>query len=141
MLKLNYTEVGLHMERSMSAPELLIAQRVILAMRLEQPLHVEPGRACFLLPAAVPELEQLEQMLQRKYGQVFNSAPIDLVDLNPVDLNPVDDDFVEVGLSGSWVAETHEAHEGMFLCMMSNSIESIIYRLWQTSTAQFSLLA
>lgn len=28
---------------------------------------------------------------------------------------PVDDKFVEVSLSGSWIAESREAHEGMFL--------------------------
>lgn len=131
MLKLNYTEVGLFMERSVSAPELLIAQRVVLAMRLGQPLHVEPGRACFLLSRAVPELEQLELMLQQDPSLNCHLA---------ISLNPVGDEFVEVGLSGSWVAETIEAHEGMFLSMMSSPIESIIYQLWQTSAKEFSLL-
>jgi hypothetical protein len=42
MLKLNYTDVGLFMERTMTNPELLIAQRVLLAMRLGQTLMLNP---------------------------------------------------------------------------------------------------
>ncbi|MBD2095683.1 hypothetical protein H6F90_11005 [Trichocoleus sp. FACHB-591] len=53
MLKLNYTENGLYMERLMASPELAIAQRVVLAMRLGQFLQVEPGHASFLLSADV----------------------------------------------------------------------------------------
>jgi hypothetical protein len=47
------------MERIMTNPELLIAQRVLLAMRLGQTLHVEPGHASFLLPADIPKLKVL----------------------------------------------------------------------------------
>ncbi|MBM0745759.1 hypothetical protein JOY44_30735 (plasmid) [Phormidium sp. CLA17] len=99
MLKLNYTDVGLYMERTMTNPELLIAQRVLLAMRLGRSLHIESGRASFLLPVDIPELEGLEMALQREYGSV-------------VTLIAVDEEFVEVGISGSWIAEDKDAHEG-----------------------------
>ena len=68
MLKLNYTDVGLYMERTMTNPELLIAQRVLLAMRLGRSLHIEPGRASFLLPADIPQLQVLERALHQEYG-------------------------------------------------------------------------
>ncbi|MGG6295041.1 alr0857 family protein [Leptolyngbya sp. AN02str] len=133
MLKLNYTDVGLYMERIMTNPELLIAQRVLLAMRLGQMLHVEPGRASFLLPADIPELEELEAALQREYNP--NSTIL-----------LVDDASVEVNLSGCWMAESKEAQEGMFLALMSDSlsetlrerIERFIYKLWQMSEAHIS---
>ena len=136
MLKLNYTEVGLYMEQTMTAPELLIAGRVVLAMRLGQPLHVEPGRASFLLPADIPELEGLEMALQQECSST-------------VTLIPVDEKFVEVGLSGSWIAEDREAHEGMFLTFMGDfpsetlreRAEFLIYKLWQMSLAHISSLA
>ncbi|MBD3887687.1 hypothetical protein IFO70_39915 [Phormidium tenue FACHB-886] len=120
MLKLNYTDVGLFMERTLTNPELLIAQRVLLAMRLGQTLYVEPGHASFLLPADLPELEKLEAALQREYNP---NAMILLVD----------DASVEVNLSGCWVAESKEAQEGMFLAVMSDRIERFIYKLWQMS--------
>jgi hypothetical protein len=136
MLKLNYTEVGLYMERIMTAPELLIAQRVVLAMRLGQPLYVEPSRASFLLPADIPELKQLEMALLQEYSTT-------------VTLTLVDEEFVEVSLSGSWIAESKEAHEGMFLTVISDSLsetfrertECFIYKLWQMSEAHTSSLA
>lgn len=133
MLKLNYTDVGLFMERTMTNPELLIAQRVLWAMRLGRSLHVEPGRASFLLPVDIPELEGLEMALQREYGSA-------------VSLIAVDEEFVEVGISGSRIAEDKDAHEGMFLAVMSDSlsetlrerIERFIYKLWQMSEAHIS---
>lgn len=128
MLKLNYTEMGLYMERTMVTPELLIAQRVALAMRLGQSLQVEPGHASFLLPADLLELQQLELALQRD-----RSATVAVI--------PVDHQFVEVSLCGSWIAENQAAHEGMFLTLMSDRTEFFIYKLWQMSSVQISSLA
>ncbi|MEP0914997.1 hypothetical protein NDI45_29300 [Leptolyngbya sp. GB1-A1] len=128
MLKLNYTDVGLYMERTTTNPELLIAQRVLLAMRLGQTLHVEPGCASFLLPADISELKVLGMALDREYGSAAT-------------LIAVDEEFVEVGLSGSWIAEDKDAHEGMFLAVMSNRTEFLIYKLWQMSEAHISSLA
>ena len=125
MLKLNYTDVGLYIERTMTNPELLIAQRVLLALRLGQTLHVEPGRASFLLPADIPELNVLEMALHQEYDSV-------------VTLIAVDAEFMEVGLSGSWIAEDKDAHEGMFLTLMSDRLEQFIYKLWQMSEAHIS---
>jgi 5-methylcytosine-specific restriction endonuclease McrA len=133
MLKLNYTDVGLYMERTMTNPELLIAQRVLLAMRLGRSLYIEPGCASFLLPADISELKALEMALQREYGSV-------------VTLIAVDEEYVEVGISGSWIAEDKDAHEGMFLTVMSDSLsetlrertEFLIYQLWQMSEVHTS---
>jgi hypothetical protein len=128
MLKLNYTDVGLYMERTMTNPELLIAQRVLLAMRLGRSLHIEPSRASFLLPADIPQLKVLEIALHQEYGSV-------------VTLIAVDEEFVEVGLSGSWIAEDKDAHEGMFLTVMSDRTEFLIYKLWHLSEVRISSLA
>ena len=134
MLKLNYTDVGLYMERTMTNLELLIAQRVLLAMRLGRSLHIEAGCASFLLPADIPQLKVLEMALHQEYGSV-------------VTLIAIDEEFVEVGLSGNWIAEDKNAHEGMFLTVMSvypeggtasHRTEFLIYKLWQMSEAHIS---
>ncbi len=127
MLKLNYTEVGLYMERSLTAPELLIAQHVSLAMRLGEPLYVEPSRAAFLLPASIAELAQLELALAQ--------------DASPAAVIPIDDEFVEVNLSGSWVAAGQTADEGMFLTVLNDRAEGLICKLWQMTVALVSALA
>ena len=105
-------------------------------MRLGQSLQVELGHASFLLSADVPELEQLELSLRQECG-------------SKVSVIPVDDKFVEVSLSGSWIAESKEAHEGMFLTVMSDSLsetlrertEFFISKVWQMSEAHVSSLA
>jgi hypothetical protein len=125
MLKLNYTDLGLHMEWVMTSPEWLIAQHVVLAMRLAQPLHVEPGHASFLLSAQIAELQQLDNVLQA--GEIRNT-----------NIWPVDDRFVEINLSGSWIAASPEAHEGMFVTALGDRAEALIYQLWQLSETPVS---
>ena len=59
---------------------------------------------------------------------------------------PVDDEFVELNLSRSWMAESKEAREGIFLSVLSDSLsetlreraEFFIYKLWQMSEAYIS---
>lgn len=128
MLKLNYTDVGLYMERVIASVEMVIAQRVMLAMRLSGALCVQPGRASFLLPANLPDLEQLEIALQSESNAVATVIP-------------VDDAFVEISLTGSWIAESKESHEGMFLVLMGDRTEFLIYKLWQMSEVHISSLA
>jgi len=128
MLKLNYTEVGLYMERVVTSLELLIAQRVVLAMRLGQTLHVEPGCASFLLPADLPELAHLELALSQE-----QSASATVIS--------VDSEYVEVSLTGSWIADSDEAQEGMFLTLLGDRSEVYIYKLWQMSESYISSLA
>ena len=40
-----------------------------------------------------------------------------------------------------WIAEDKDAHEGMFLTMMSDRTEFLTYKLWQMSEARISSLA
>ena len=128
MLKLNYTDIGLYMERTTASLEGAIAQRIILAMRLGETLAVEPSYASFLVPADVVELEQLEAALKYDGNNV-------------VGITQVDAEWVEISLSGSWVAATQKAEEGMFVTMMSDFAERCIYELWQISETQVSSLA
>lgn len=128
MLKLNYIESGLHLERVAAPLEVLVAQRVLLALRTGQRLHVEPGKASFLLPANAPGLVHLEMALRLEQSQT-------------IEVVPVDDEFVEVSVQGSWIAETAEAHEGMFVTAFSDRAEFFVYKLWQETQAQVSSLA
>ncbi len=128
MLKLNYSEDGLFMEEIQAFPEHLIAQRVMLAVRSGYPVYVESGHASFLLPVGLPELASLKMPVRR--GRKVKMSIV-----------RVDDEFVEVNLRGTWVAESKQAHEGIFFAVMSDRTESLIYQLWQKSEAQISSLA
>lgn len=123
MLKLTYTENGLHLERAAAPLEVLIAQRVVLAMRTGQRLHIEPGTASFLLNADTPGLAQLRRSLQLEQSEVMAIAP-------------VDDEFVELTVAGSWLAETVDAESGVFVTALSHVTELLVMKLWATTQTQ-----
>ncbi len=54
---------------------------------------------------------------------------------------PVDDEFVEVNLQGSWIAQNQATHEGMFLSVLAEQPERSLYPLWQMSKAKLPTLA
>jgi hypothetical protein len=120
MLKLTYTDAGLHMERVAIALETLVTQRVVLALRLGQTLQIEPSQASFLLPIDAPGLNQLQLSMQIERNRVIH-------------VTPVDDQFVEVSVRGSWIAASSDAHEGMFITAFSDRTESFVYKLWETA--------
>lgn len=118
MLKLTYTDVGLHTERVFLDPEVLIAQRAVLALRLGHSLHLEPGKAAFLLPASGSAWNQLSAIARRE-------SHLGLT------ITPVDDNYVEISLYGSWLAQSPNAHEGTFLAVLSTAAEYWVHKLWQ----------
>jgi hypothetical protein len=127
MLKLTYTDAGLHMERVVVALETLVTQRVILALRLGQTLHIEPSRASFLLPGDAPGLNQLQFSMRLEKNRVIS-------------VTAVDDQFVEVSVQGNWIADSMDADEGMFITAFSEGIEFLIYKLWQSTQGCVSAL-
>jgi hypothetical protein len=124
MLKLTYTEFGLHLEQVSTALDVVVTQRVLLAMRLGQKLHVEPGRASFLVPIDTSGLDVLANLLIGREAAVT--------------VDRVDDEFVEVSLQGSWMAQDAEAYEGTFVTMFPSHVEHYIYMLWEASQAAVS---
>jgi hypothetical protein len=112
MLKFTYTETGLFIERLDQSLEELISRRILLAIRLGQPLIVEPGTATFLLPFGKTPWKWLE----------------DLTDT--ISLCFCDEDSVEVSLKGTWIAQDLDRAEGIFLSEMSDRTETILLKLW-----------
>ncbi|MEO0374562.1 MAG: alr0857 family protein [Cyanobacteria bacterium P01_A01_bin.17] len=119
MLKLIYTEMGLHMDYEAASLEAVVSQHVILSVRTGQSLHVEMGQASFLLPIQAPGLEALDAALHRY--------------VETLEVTCVDAEYVEVDLGGTWIAQTIDAHEGMFLVAYDYETELILHRLWHTA--------
>jgi hypothetical protein len=127
MLKLTYTESGFHLERLKLSLEAWITQRVSLTLCAGQKLYVEPSTASFLLRANDPGLFRLEQIVGKGHRPFIKLAL-------------VDEDFAEVSLQGSWIAEQIDAHEGIFVTAFSDPLEACLYRLWKTTQAHASFL-
>jgi len=134
MLKLIYSELGLHLEHLPLTVEEVLACRVVLAAQMGQAIHLEPSRASFLLPAGFSQLEELETA-------IANS------DATNIAIGKVDDSFVEVNLRGTWLARTPNAEEGIFVTAVGDEwrsparhLEPLVYQLWQVRQAQASYL-
>lgn len=123
MLKLTYTADGLFMEQIAAPVEVLVAQRVMLALRTGQTLHVEPGRAAFLIAKDMRGLAHLQTELQA-------------AGIPDVEVTVVDEDFIEVSLHGHWVADNTEAEEGMFIVALPNRLEFFVHKLWLVTQEQ-----
>ncbi len=128
MLKLTYTEVGLHLERIVGSVEQVVARRSILAVRVGQSICVQPGSASFLIPIDCVNLSEFKIAVKGESSRT-------------IDLCKVDDDCYEVSIRGTWIASSNEAHEGMFVAMMHEVTELFVQRLWIVSQAQVSSLA
>ncbi|NDJ18392.1 alr0857 family protein [Myxacorys almedinensis] len=130
MLKLTYTEFGLHLERVSTSLEALVAQHVVLALRLGCTLHVESSRAAFLISAQAPGLVNLERLVR-----LMQNAP-STDPQSTIALALVDPEFVEISLQGSWIAASADAEEGMFVTALADQVEFFVYKLWQVTQAK-----
>lgn len=126
MLKLTYTEDGLYLERIVAAVETVVSQRLILALRLASPMLVQPGRASFLIPANAVNLKAFKQAVR---GESAKS----------IDLCQVDGEYYEISIRGTWLANSSEAHEGMFVASMTDRTESFVEALWKATQGLMSL--
>jgi hypothetical protein len=128
MLKLTYTEVGLHLDRMTGSVEKVVARRSVLAVRIGQSIFVQPGSASFLIPIDCVNLKAFKTAVKGESSRT-------------IDLCKVDDDYYEVSIRGTWIASSNEAHEGMFVTMMNPQTELFVQHLWMVSQAQVSSLA
>jgi len=123
MLKLNYNDYGLFLERVTASLDAIATQRVMLAVYAGETLHLEPGRAAFLVSANANGVSQLKTVLQ---GDTTKT----------VTLTNVDDEFVEVSLKGTWIANSANAEAGTFISALAPVSEALIYQLWQVTQRQ-----
>ena len=123
MLKLNYNDYGLFLERVTASLDMVATQRVMLAMYTGETLHMQPGRAAYLAAADAPEVLRLERLLQ---GNTALS----------IALTHVDDECVEVSLKGTWIAQSADAEAGTLIAALPPVAEGLIHQLWQLSARQ-----
>jgi hypothetical protein len=120
MLKLMYTENGFHLERLPDSLEEWITTRVLLALRSGTAVSVEPSTASFLLLGNISYLHPLETL-------------IDGENTLAVELSRCDTEAIEVSLQGTWIAFDEESDEGIFICGLSDRVESFLYQVWKES--------
>lgn len=123
MLKITYTETGLHLEQFSESLEEWLPSRLLLALRAGQPCLVEPCSASLLLPIELVRRSSLEQLLQAEV-----EASLALCDA----------EHLEVSLRGIWLTFSSQESDGVFLANLSNETEQLLLRLWQESQLSVS---
>lgn len=128
VLKLNYTDCGLFLEQVDASLDAIATQRVMLAVYAGEPLHMEPGRAAFLVSASASEVKKLQSILQADATKTVTVAA-------------VDDGFVEVSLKGTWIAKSINAEAGTLMAALSDESEKLVCQLWQITQWQSAIAA
>lgn len=125
MLKVTYTEAGLHLESLSQALEEWIACRIVFALRTSQRLVIEPGSASILIAKSTTNLSILNAMLQETDSITFSVC---------------DSEYVEVSLQGTCLTSDFAGTEGIFVADLSPKTETMLLQLWQASVTQTSPL-
>lgn len=120
MLKLNYNDYGLFLEQVTASIDAFATQRVMLAVYAGETLHIEPGRAAFLLASSTPGAAKLRGILQK------NAT-------SEISLTAVDTDYIEVTLKGTWIAISAQAESGTFITALAPEIEALVCSLWRAT--------
>lgn len=126
MLKLTYTETGFYLERLPQSLEEWMLSRVTLSLRAGLRLLVEPSTASFLLAAGLP-------------GQALLQAAAEL-DNQAIAVCVCDAEYIEVSLRGTWLTADAESAEGIFVTVISDHTEFLIFNLWLDAQACTSFL-
>ncbi|WP_416666553.1 alr0857 family protein [Egbenema bharatensis] len=126
MLKVTYTESGLHLECLKESLEDWITVRVLLALRTGHRLMLEASTASILLPVRSLDDAALEVAILQEDSGVMS-------------LSICDADHMEVCISGTWVTSNSE-EEGIFMAQLHAPTEQILFQLWQTAHRQISPL-
>ena len=58
-----------------------------------------------------------------------------------IEVSPCDAEYIEVVLPGTWVTSHEDSEEGIFICELTHSSESFIYRMWQESQVSSSVIS
>jgi hypothetical protein len=118
MLKLIHTETNFNLEYLPASLEDWISQRVLLALRVSNFVSVEPSTASFFVPADLPQLRTIEQIIARGL-------------IEGIELTSSEAGFVEVSISGSWLSEDEDAETGIFVASLGDGVEMTIFQLWE----------
>jgi hypothetical protein len=121
MLKLTYSEFGLHLEQIDTSLEQWIVRRTILALRISQPMCLQSGNASFLVPTA-----SITAIDRDRIVRLPEAITVCCVDL----------DFFEVNISGVWLTKNSNVSEGILVTELEAVAESSVCRLWECSQQQ-----
>ena len=123
MLKITYLEDVIRFEHLQQPIEVWKSDRVIVNLRAAASVYVESSMASLVFPidSCIREL-------------------VEIASKELIDIFPCDEEYIEVALSGTWVAENQSSEIGIFVCELSPESERRLCRLWQETQIEASAI-
>ncbi len=123
MLKITYLEEGIYLEYLEESIEAWKANRILVSLRAGINIFVESSTACLVIPIDSRYLIDIAELEAKQLIEVF----------------PCDEQYLEVVVPGTWVSQSEDSEEGIFVCDLSLGGEYLLYSVWQESQVSSSL--
>ncbi|MGL6345252.1 MAG: alr0857 family protein [Waterburya sp.] len=125
MLKITYLKEGIYLESLDESLETWKANRILVSLQAGMSIYVELGTACLILPS---------KMLYMKDLAILEAQEL-------LEITPCDEEYMEISLSGTWIAKDEHSEEGIFVCAFDGSSEQLLYKSWQKSQIEVSVFS
>ncbi|WP_319420661.1 alr0857 family protein [Pleurocapsa sp. FMAR1] len=123
MLKITYLEEGIYLEYLEESIEAWKANRILVSLRAGINIFVESSTACLVIPIDSRYLVDIAKLEAKQLIEVF----------------PCDEEYLEVIVPGTWVSQSEDSEEGIFVCKLGLGDEYLLYSIWQESQVGSSL--
>jgi len=123
MLKVTYLEDEIYLEQLDKSIEVWKKDRILVNLRAAIGIYVESSIASVVLPIT----SRVSSLVKLAQGQ-------------PIELVPCDEEYLEISLMGTWLAQDRDSEEGVFVCELSREIENCLYQLWQEAQIGTSVI-
>ena len=123
MLKVTYLEDEIYLEQLDKSVEVWKKDRILVNLRAAIGIYVESSIASVVLPIT----SNVNSLVKLAPGQ-------------PIELVPCDEEYLEISLMGTWVAQERDSEEGVFVCELSDEIENCLCQLWQEAQVGTSVI-
>ncbi len=125
MLKITYLEDQIYLEYLQKSIEAWKAERILVNLRAAVSVYTESSIASLLLRVDPSSLRGL----------------LNLADQELIEFIPCDEEYIEVSVAGTWIAQTEDKESGIFVCELGQESECFLHQLWQESQVGTSVVS
>jgi hypothetical protein len=126
MLKLTYTSTGVTLERSVESFEVTLRRRVLLGLRIGEPVGLEPTSISLRVSRSLPAVQGL-------MGAIATHQESVDIPTHTLQLIQKEAAQVEMRLQGYWLAQQENPGEGIFFLNLEPILEGHLVNIWQAS--------
>lgn len=125
MLKITYLEEEIYLEYLQTSVDTWKTDRILVSLRAAVSTYVESSVASLILPINIYYLTGLVNLAEREL----------------IEITPCDEEFMEVSLPGTWIAQSKDSESGTFVCELGQENEHFLYKLWMDSKVSTSVVS